>query len=190
MAESIPIIPPDAARFLETLLLITAPGKILEIGCAVGFSACLCAVTLPRARITTIDRYEIMLDAARENFQKMGVSDRVTLLEGEAVGVLEIMCASPAPPVYDFIFMDAGKAQYINMIPLCARLCRAGGVILADDCFQGGDIFKARGEVPRRRRTTHSRMRAFLAYINGNGLKSTLLPIGDGLALIYKEGTL
>ncbi|GHU52316.1 O-methyltransferase [Clostridia bacterium] len=186
-AEGLPIIPADAAAFLKTLLSVAVPSRILEIGCCIGFSAMLMAETLPEAHITTIDRYEIMIDAARENFRKTGLADRITLIAGDALKVLEILTQSPIAPRYDFIFMDAAKGQYINMLPFCMELLRTGGVLLADDCFQGGSVAGERLRVKRRNRTTHTRMNEFLAKVCGTkGLRTSLIPLGDGLALVHK----
>lgn len=183
LKNNMPIIPLETAGFISSLLSIIRPESILEIGCAIGFSAGLMSRYLAEnGHITTIDRYDIMIKEAKINFKKLGIEDKVTLLEGDAMEILSSMEGS-----FDFIFLDAAKGQYINMLPHCLRLLKAGGVMVADDCFQNGNIAKSRLSVQRRQRTIHTRMRVFLETVcNTRGLNTSLIPIGDGIALIHK----
>lgn len=63
-AESrhIPIVVPESARFLETICSISKPGKILEIGTAIGYSSIIIAKALNSECI--IDTIEIDADMA------------------------------------------------------------------------------------------------------------------------------
>ena len=179
----LPIIPPAVARFISTLLSIHRCANVLEIGCAVGFSAALMSSCLAEGgHVTTIDRYPQMIARARENFQRLGIENRVTILEGDARGILPTLSGP-----YDFIFLDAAKGQYPLFFPECLRLLRLGGVLLADNVLQGGRTAAGRYEVQRRQRTTHARLREFLREAcNTSGLESSIIPIGDGLLLVCK----
>ena len=184
LRDGLPIIPPAVARFMSTLLSIHRCGSILEVGCAVGFSAALMALYLiPGGHITTIDRYDLMIARARENFRKLGLEDTVTLLEGDARDILPTLSGP-----YDFVFLDAAKGQYQLFFHECIRLMRPGGVLLADNVLQGGNTAADRYEIARRQRTTHTRLRALLKEAcNTPGLESSIIPIGDGLLLVYKD---
>lgn len=181
--EKIPVIMPEAARFLNVVLSIIRPEKVLEIGCAIGFSTGIISKYLTEnGHITTIDRYDIMIAEAKRNFKKLGIEDKVTLIEGDALSILKTL-----DDKYDFIFLDAAKGQYINMLPYCLRLLKVGGTLLADDCLQNGDIAKERLSVKRRQRTIHTRMREFLSEIsNTRELEVSLIPIGDGMVFAHK----
>ena len=181
--EGLPIIPKDVEKLLEFVISVHKPRKILEIGCCVGFSSSLMAI-LTGAEVTTIDRYDIMIKAAKENFKKLGTENSVTLIEGDAGEVLKTLNDK-----YDFIFMDAAKGQYINFLPDCMRLLKVGGILFADDIFQEGRIAKDRLDIPRRQRTIHTRLRAFIHEITHDSrLKTSLLTVGDGVALCHKTG--
>lgn len=184
ICDKMPVVSPEAARFLAVVLSVLKPESVLEIGCAVGFSAGLIARYLSNnGHITTIDRYDIMITEAKKNFKRLGIEDKVTLIEGDALSILKTLDFK-----YDFIFMDAAKGQYINMLPYCLRLLNVGGILIADDCFQNGDIAKDRLSVKRRQRTIHTRMREFLKEIsNTEGLEASLIPIGDGMAFVHKH---
>lgn len=182
--NDVPIVPHEVARFLSVILTMKKPKRILEIGTAVGFSASLMSKYLDDGgHITTIDRYDIMLADAKKNIARMGIEDKVTILEGDANDILPTL---EGP--YDVIFMDAGKGQYMNFLPHCLRLMPVGGILIADDILQGGYIAKSRYVVERRQRTIHKRLRNFLWEITHNPILETcLLPVGDGIALCYKK---
>ncbi|MCL2617899.1 MAG: O-methyltransferase [Defluviitaleaceae bacterium] len=183
MVRGLPVIPPEVARFVSTLLAIRPCQRALEIGCAVGFSAALISSCMGEGgHVTTIDRYDEMIARARENFRRLGIEDRITLLEGDARDILPELTGP-----YDFIFMDAAKGQYPVFFPHCLRMLAPGGILLADNVLQGGRTAADRFEIPRRQRTTHTRMRALLHEVtHAPGLESSIVPIGDGLLLVCK----
>ena len=78
---NVPIIRPSMQSFLKLLLAMTQPKKILEVGCAIGFSALLMSEYGPEdCHITTIEKYEKRIPLAKENFAKAGKEDKITLL--------------------------------------------------------------------------------------------------------------
>ena len=89
---------------------------------------------------------------------------------------------------YDFIFMDAAKGQYINFLPEVIRLLAPGGTLVSDNVLQEGDILESRYAVTRRDRTIHKRMREYLYEItHHSSLTTTILSVGDGVAITVKE---
>ena len=178
--DGVPVIRRDMQSFLRTWLTITKPTAILEIGTAVGFSAILMAsYGDPSAKITTIEDYGRRIPIARENFQRSGFADRITLIEGDAA---EILPTLDGP--YDFIFLDAAKGQYIRFLPEIRRMMKPGSVLIADNVLQDGDIIESHYIVERRNRTIYRRMREFLRAIEDDeGLESCVLPVGDGISI-------
>jgi len=87
--ENIPIIPHETVAFFRLFLQTMQPKSILEIGTAIGFSALLMAEQVPDAKIMTIDRNEEMIGFAKENFARFDQRNQITLLEGDAVDLLE-----------------------------------------------------------------------------------------------------
>ncbi len=179
----VPIIPHEVARFFSVLLTIHPPKNVLEIGTAVGFSAGLISRYLAEGgHITTIDRYELMRVEARKNIKRMGLTDVITLIEDDAANVLPNLTGP-----YDLVFLDAAKGQYAQFLPHLLRLMPIGGILIADDVLQSGDIVKSRFSVPRRQRTIHKRLRNFLWDISHlDCLESSIIPIGDGVVLCVK----
>ena len=90
IAAEVPIVPPEVARLLSVLLTMQKPKNILEIGTAVAFSAGLMCRYLPEeGTVTTIDRYEVMLKDARVNIKRMGLEDKIKILEGDVSSIVD-----------------------------------------------------------------------------------------------------
>ena len=179
----VPIIRKEMQSFLKVLLAIKKPKRILEVGTAVGFSAILMSEYAPEeCHITTIEKYEPRIPIARENFKRAGKEGQITLLEGDALEILQGLEGE-----FDFIFMDAAKAQYIYYMPEVVRLLAKDGVLISDNVLQDGDIIESRFAVERRNRTIHSRMREYLYELKHHKLLETsIIPLGDGVALSTK----
>lgn len=178
--DGVPIIKPPTQRLLKLLLSIREPKKILEVGTAVGFSALLMSEYGPKdCKITTIEKYEKRIPAAKENFRKAGKEDKITLLEGDAAELLKELTDS-----YELIFMDAAKGQYLCFLPDILRLLPKGGLLISDNVLQDGDILESRYAVKRRNRTIHARMRDYLfALTHNEELRTDILPVGDGVTV-------
>ena len=175
-----PIIRRGMQSFLKVMLQIASPHLILEVGTAVGFMA---QYGEPDAEITTIENYEKRIPIARENFEKSGFADRITLIPGDAAEVLKTLDGP-----YDFIFMDAAKGQYIHFLPEVLRVLDKNGVLITDNVLQDGDVIESRFAVERRNRTIHKRMREYLFELTHNeGLLTSVVPLGDGIAITMKS---
>ncbi|HGF7428846.1 methyltransferase [Enterococcus faecium] len=180
----VPVIPHETVVFLKFLLGQLQPERILEIGAAIGFSSSVMATTIgENAHVTTIDRFDVMIERAKKNYERLGLTDKVTLLEGQAADILPELSGP-----YDFIFMDSAKSKYIEFLPECLRLLRKGGVLMVDDIFQGGTILLPDEEIPRGKRAIHRKLNEFLRVVMDHpDLTSTILPLGDGVILMTKE---
>ena len=180
----IPIIPHETVVFMQFLLGQLQPKKILEIGAAIGFSSSLMAQTIEKeGHVTTIDRFDVMIKKAKATYKRLKLTDKVTLLEGQAADILPTLTGP-----YDFVFMDSAKSKYIEFLPECLRLLKRGGVLMVDDIFQGGTILLPDEEIPRGKRAIHRKLNEFLRVVMAHpDLTSTLVPLGDGVILITKE---
>lgn len=181
---NVPVIRTQVQSLIRLLLAMQKPKSILEVGCAIGFSALLMSEYAPAdCHITTIENYEKRIPIARENFRRAGREDRITLLEGDAADILKELEGS-----YDLIFMDAAKGQYIYYLPEVLRILEEDGILLSDNVLQGGDVLESRFAVERRDRTIHARMREYLYELkHHDSLMTSILPLGDGVAVSVKR---
>ena len=181
--ENIPIIPHETVAFFRLFLQTMQPKSILEIGTAIGFSALLMAEQVPDSKIMTIDRNEEMIGFAKENFARFDQRKQITLLEGDAVDLLEHI-----EQRFDLIFMDSAKSKYIVFLPEVLKRLEVGGVVILDDIFQGGDVARDIMEVRRGQRTIYRGLqRLFNATLDHPGLTASLIPLGDGILMIRKN---
>lgn len=181
--EGLPILKPEAARFLETLCALRKPKRILEIGAAIGFSALLMKNASPDIReIMTIDRYDFMIKRARPNLEKGDPEHIIKLLEGQASEILPTLTGK-----FDLIFLDAAKGQYPRFLPHCLRLLADDGVFITDNILCGG-IVAGRPLEKRRDKTTVVRVNEFLNELNNNEeLYTSILPVGDGMVMCVRK---
>lgn len=181
----VPIVKPETKELLKTLVLLKKPMKILEVGAAVGFSSLYMNEYQPEGgTVVTIERNEKRILQARENIHMMKKERQIELLEGDAIEILKELHGT-----FDFIFVDAAKGQYIHFLDDVLRLLAPEGLLISDNVLQDGDIAKSRYAIERRDRTIHKRMRDFLYTIkNHSQLETTILPVGDGVAISIKTG--
>ena len=149
LRDYVPIIRVETQSLLKLLLKQKKPRRILELGTAVGFSALLmCEYAPSDCHVTTIENYEKRIPVAKHNFERAGKCDQITLLEGDA---MEIIKTLDGP--YDFIFVDAAKAQYIHYFPELMRLlekkpdnpCPDERIPVRTDSQSGTDNFHSSG---------------------------------------------
>ncbi len=184
LGDGVPIIRRPVQSFLRFFLNVKKPGRILEVGTAVGFSALWMDRFSPEGCvITTMEKSPERAAEARQHFAEFGSEERITLLEGDAAELLKGLNGT-----YDLIFMDAAKGQYIHFLPEVKRLLAVGGVLISDNMLRDGELIESRFAVTRRNRTIHGRMREYLFALKEDpSLETVLMDVGDGLALSVKK---
>ena len=177
----IPIIKRDTENFLKFVLKMQNPGSILEIGCAVGYSA---AVMLENsdADIVTVEKMPERVEEAKRNIKYADFESRASILEGDAGEILKSLADKGEK--FDFIFMDAAKAQYITWLPVVKKLLKESGMIFSDNCLQEGDLAESSFAIRKRDKTIHKRMRDYIyLLLHDEDLESWIFSIGDGVLL-------
>ncbi|KAK7742005.1 hypothetical protein SLS53_004589 [Cytospora paraplurivora] len=130
-----------SSRLQGAWMIFTAkdrkPRRVLEIGAYSGYSALAWyeGTKDTQAEIITLELSPKMIAASRQTFDKYGVGDRVTLVEGPADQTLKSLKGE-----FDLIFVDANKdgyATYVQTI-LDQKLLSPRGIILCDNVFARG----------------------------------------------------
>ena len=183
--DGVPIIRKEMESFLRVMLSIKKPMRILELGTAVGYSAILMSEYIDeKGQIITIENYDKRIPIAKENIKKAGRENVIKLLEGDAMEIMPTLVSNR----FDFVFMDAAKAQYIHFLPEVLRLMKKDGVLITDNVLQEGDLIQSKYVVRRRDRTIHKRMREYLEVVkNHPQLETSIMPIGDGITMSVKK---
>ncbi|NBI06708.1 O-methyltransferase [Senegalia massiliensis] len=179
--NNIPIIHPEVAEFMRVILKIKDSKNILEIGTAIGYSSIVMSNSIKEGNIITIERQENMVKLANENIEKSGIKN-IEVKHGEAKDILPKLNKK-----FDFIFIDAAKGKYMEFLPYCINMLEDKGIILSDNVLFKGMVAND-DLVVRRKKTIVRRMREYLDDIsNHSELTTSIIPIGDGVALSYKE---
>ena len=181
--NSVPIIHKEVADLLRVILKLKRPKKILELGCAIGYSSLFFADVLDGdVEIVTTERNPIMLERAQDNIKKAGMEDRIKILVGDAEETLKDLEGT-----FDMIFIDAAKGHYKMFFDMLIGKLNHGGIVISDNILYKGMI-ASDDYVVRRKKTIVKRMRTYLDYIcDLEGIRTSLIPIGDGLAISYKD---
>ena len=177
----IPIIKRDTENLLKFILKMQNPKSILEIGCAVGYSA-IVMLENSGADIVTVEKMPERVEEAKKNIKYANLEDRAKIIEGDAGEILERLVNENKK--FDFIFMDAAKAQYITWLPTVKALLKDKGIIFSDNCLQEGDLLESSFAIRKRDKTIHKRMRDYIyLLLHDEDLESWIFSIGDGVLL-------
>ncbi|MBE7042496.1 MAG: O-methyltransferase [Ruminococcaceae bacterium] len=179
-ANEVPVSQRETSAFLQFLCAVKQPKRILEIGTAIGYSAIAMAKNC-QAEIVTLERDEAMITTAKDYICRAGLENRITIIEGDATKTLSRVSGE-----FDLVFIDAAKGQYetfLNQITVSH-----GGILVCDNVLYKG--MTATDElVVRRKITIVKRLREFLKELmNDENYVTSLLPLGDGVALACKKG--
>ena len=123
-------------RFLETLVYLTQPKLILEIGTYSGYSAQSMAAELPPdGRIVTCELLPLHVQFARERIEAGPHADRIEIRQGPA---LDTIAALDGP--FDLVFIDADKAGYVDYYEAVLPKLAPRGLIVADNTLYSGQV--------------------------------------------------
>lgn len=182
--NNIPIISDEGLGLLLFLLHIHKPHKILELGTAIGYSGLNMLSKLREASLCTVEISENLAAIARENFIKHSAIDRVRIIVDDAKNALENLRAEGE--IFDFVFVDAAKAQYGEYFELTEPLLSPDALVFFDNVFYQG-LCCGRRSI-RRNNTIRNRMDDFLHKVTSNqGYESSLLGSEGGVLLLGKK---
>ncbi|MCW5770629.1 MAG: O-methyltransferase [Rhodospirillaceae bacterium] len=153
-------VSPTQGRLLALLARTVEARRILEIGTLGGYSTIWLARALPdEGRLVTLEVEPRHAEAARANFARAGISDRIDLRLGPALDQLAQLHAEGSGP-FDLVFIDADKVNNPHYLDGALKLTRRGGLIVADNVVRGGSVADADAADP-----STSGVRAYLARL-------------------------
>lgn len=169
-------------RFLSFLSQLIRPMRILELGTFAGFSAlCLAEGLQPGGKVVTIEKNDELEDFIRENLALSPLGEQVELHIGSTRDVLPTL---PAEELFDLVFIDADKREYVHDYELLFPLVRSGGIILADNTLWDGHIIDPAYDTDKQTIA----LRAFNDHIRCDSrVNCLILPVRDGLTIITKH---
>lgn len=133
-------VAPNQGAFLALLAEIVGARRILEFGTLAGYSTIWMARAVgPEGQVVTLELEATNAAVARRNFERAGVADRVTVLEGPAVESARILIEEGTAP-FDLVFIDADKPNNPTYLEAALRLVRPGTVIVIDNVVRNGGV--------------------------------------------------
>ena len=178
LEEHIPIIMDDTLEVIDKILKEKKPKAILEIGTAVGYSAmCFSEYLADGGIIDTIEREHERVEEAKENLKKVGVEEKINILEGDAVEILPTFDKK-----YDVVFIDAAKGKYPFFLAEAKRMLNENGIIFADNILYKGYVMSDYNK--HKQRTAVRNLREYIKEVTEDEkCKTEILEVGDGLAI-------
>jgi len=166
-------------RLLSMLSHLLHPKQILEIGTFTGYSAlCLAEGLAKDGVLHTIESNPELVEIITRYFKASIYNDKIKLHIGKALQVIPNI-----EGIFDLVFIDADKENYINYYDMVFNKVKPGGLILVDNTLWHGNVLK---KSDKGKETTA--IRTFNAYLkNDERVEKVLMPFRDGLTMIYKS---
>ncbi len=179
--EKVPILLPSAASFLRFLSSVLRPEKVLEIGTGIGYSTLSILMGYPPAKVITVDSNRKRAEVADSFFRKGGFE--VDLIVSDGLDLMRsLICREEE---FDLVFVDAVKSEYPFYNFKVQSLLSERGVAVFDNVLFRGYV-AGRPFNSRYTRTVRL-LKLFLESVKEYpGFSSTILPVGDGLLLLYR----
>jgi caffeoyl-CoA O-methyltransferase len=174
---------PEQGQLLHLLARVTGARKTLEVGVFMGYSSTWVALALPAGgKVIACDVSEEYTTRARQTWAEAGVEDRVELRLAPALESLDAMIGAGESGTFDFVFIDADKANYPHYYERALALLRPGGLIAVDNVLWDGKVID-----PQNREPDTETIRAFNQKLHADErVALSLIPLGDGLTLACK----
>jgi caffeoyl-CoA O-methyltransferase len=165
-------------RLLEMLSKMIQPENILEIGTFTGYSAiCLAKGLRPGGRLITIELSDELSAFAGSYFEKAGLSSSIEQRTGNALEIIPQLDL-----LFDLVFIDADKREYVDYYKVLIDKVKPGGFILADNVLWGGKALVKNTRDPQARGIIE-----FNEMIREKAdIENIMLPVRDGLMIIRK----
>ncbi|MBO4361736.1 MAG: O-methyltransferase [Paludibacteraceae bacterium] len=176
-------------ELLRMLSRMIRPRRILELGTFTGYSAlCLAEGLADGGELITVEHNDELEDTIRRNLASSPLGSRIRLIIGDAKQILSDQLSAIAHRAsnqqFDLVFIDADKREYCTYYNLVFPLVRPGGFILADNTLWDGHIIDPAYD--RDRQTLG--LRDFNRQVADDPrVSQVILPVRDGLTLIYKH---
>jgi len=179
-------ISPEQGALMAMLVRLIGARRTLEVGTFTGYSAlCVAEALPPDGRVIACDVSTEWTHIGREYWAKAGVDRKIDLRIGPGIATLDALLAGGESDSFDFAFIDADKTNYDGYYERILKLLRPNGLVGIDNVLWSGRVAN---------RSYNDADTVAIRALNEKLKKDervdlALLPIGDGLTLARKRGT-
>ena len=176
-------IAPEQGQFMAFLVQLMGAKLVLELGVFTGYSSLRVALALPPdGKVIACDTSEEYTGVAKRYWEEAGVAGKIELRIAPALETMDALLREGRAGAFDFVFIDADKAEYEDYYEGALKLLRPGGLITVDNIFWSGRVVD-----PAENDADTRAIRAFNDKLKDDGrIALSLIPIGDGLTLARK----
>jgi len=167
-------------RLIKMLTRMVNPQRVLELGTFSGYSALCLAEGLAddTCRVDTVEIDDEQEDFIRQHLAMSPWGQRVALHIGDAREVVPQL-----DTLYDLIYIDANKRQYVEYYELVMDYLKPGGFIIADNTLWAGKVVDEKA-------MSEAQTRGIMAFNDrvaaDDRVEVVIVPVRDGLTLIHK----
>ena len=168
-------------HLLHLIIKLYNPKKILEIGTFTGLSALTMGLAMNNdSNLIAIDKNKQTSEIAKNFFDKANLENKINLLVKNASDGLDELLKNKE--VFDLVFIDADKENYINYFEKSLKMLKKSGIIITDNVLWYGDVTDK-----NKNDKLTIKIREFNSHIDkDNRVENIILPIGDGLSICRK----
>ena len=180
--ESVMQICPEQGALMANLIRLMSAKKTIEIGTFTGYSALAVALALPNdGKIVACDISEEWTSVGKKKWEQAGVGDKIDLRIAPALETLENLMADGQEGTFDFAFIDADKANYLDYYKMCLKLVRKGGVIAIDNVLWSGAVIQ--NDINDIDTVAIRDLNDYL--VQDERVALSMVPVGDGLTIAF-----
>ncbi len=177
-------VPPEQAQLMMLIIELMGAKKILELGVYTGYSSTAMALALPDdGELIACDIADQFTHFARDAWYKAGIDSKIKFHLMPANELLDLLIAERHANTFDFIFIDADKANYDNYYEKSLQLIRPGGLIVIDNTLWSGRV----ADLSQNDMGTIIIRALNEKLLQDQRISLSLVPIGDGLTLARKK---
>lgn len=165
-------------RILSMFSKMIQPKIILEIGTYTGYSAlCFAEGLQPEGKLITIDINEELEDRVKGYFNESEYKKNIEYIIGNALDIIPTL-----NEIFDLVFIDADKINYLNYYHMVIDKVRKGGYIIADNVLWSGKVVNT-----AKIDADTQALLDFNQYVhNDTRVENVLFPVRDGLMVLRK----
>lgn len=165
-------------QFLKMLCKMIKAERVLEIGTYTGYSAISMVMGMERGVLDTIDINDEIEDFTCEYIERSGFCERIHFHIGDACEIIPTLDG-----MFDLVFIDADKRQYVEYYRLVIDRVRSGGLIVADDVLWDGKVVDSKSQDAQTRGILE-----FNDWVQEDSrVENIMFPVRHGLMLIRKK---